>query len=128
LNNNQKLKGKWRHTWINNKTGVISTEVDGDKSWIEGYLFEIVNSDVRETPEIIQDGHRRVAKTLKALPNTCAECGADYKDKKYLASPIRGFRTGFAKITRSLIKETFSQLSKSSRKTIVFSDSKRSSS
>ena len=124
LKNNQKINGRWTKAWINDKTGIVSKEPNNDCSWREGYIFEIVNVDLPYHPEILQTGRIKEAKILKALPNTCAECGADYKDKKYLSSPIRGFRTGFSKITRSLIKEAFSRLSESSRKTIVFSDSR----
>lgn len=120
--NNKKVKGRWARAWVNKKTGVISKEVGNDPSYVEGYIFEIVNANTKT--EIIGLNEKKIAKSLKALPTICAECGANYKDKQYMPSPIRGFRTGFAKITRGLIKEAFTHLSPASRKTIVFSDSR----
>ena len=124
LHNHQKVKGQWVKAWINNKTGVVSKEVGTDPSWVEGFIFEIVNTDQPYDPEIIGTKEKKFAKTLKALPTICAECGANYRYKHNFPSPVRGFRTGFSKITRGLIKEAFSHLSASSRKTIVFSDSR----
>ena len=61
-----------------------------------------------------------------ALPCICPNCDADYTRKKR-KSPIRGFRTGFAKTNQVLAKELFSSLQilpLRPRKLVSFSDSR----
>lgn len=60
-----------------------------------------------------------------AMPAVCASCGTDYTRKKYRQSPIRGFRTGFSKVSQILSKELFQVLpAGETRKLVVFSDSR----
>lgn len=65
-----------------------------------------------------------------ALPRVCPSCGTDYTHRrpgKGALSPLRGFRTGFAKASQLLATEIFSLLhaSGSAAKSIVFSDSRQ---
>ena len=65
-----------------------------------------------------------------ALPRTCPACGTDYSHRKPGSgplSPLRSFRTGFAKASQLLATEVFSLLnvSGSAAKSIVFSDSRQ---
>ena len=86
--------------------------IDYPEYWIRGYLYEI------ETKE--QDDRE----ALPALPSICASCGTDHSRRTRLRkSPLRGFRTGFAKISQILTKELF-YLSPSTRKLVVFADSR----
>lgn len=64
------------------------------------------------------------AGTSRALPSTCPSCGSDYSRRESRQSPIRGFRTGFSKLTQLLTKELVYLLSPASRKTVIFSDSR----
>jgi len=114
-------KGEWKKAWLDTRNGVISKERcnSKDDSLVEGYLFEAVKGksslDIKEDLE--------TALLIKALPPRCASCGIDYHQKKRV-SPIRGFRTGFSKVTQLLTDELFSQLPQKSRKMVVFSDSR----
>lgn len=59
-----------------------------------------------------------------ALPAVCPRCASDYTRRRFRRSPIRGFRTGFSKVTQLLTKELFYFLPETSRKVVVFSDSR----
>ena len=79
-------------------------------NWVRGFLFKI-NGFTDED--------------YLALPSICASCGEDYSSRKgRYRSPIRGFRTGFSKVSQILTKEMFLQLPKGSEKIVVFSDSR----
>jgi len=78
--------------------------------WIGGYKYLL---DHGGDPE-----------RVGALPATCPRCAADYCRRKFRRSPIRGFRTGFSKLTQLLSKEMFHFLPDSARKLVVFSDSR----
>ncbi len=65
-----------------------------------------------------------------ALPRTCPACGTDYSHRQRgsgALSPLRSFRTGFAKASQLLATEVFSLLNVSgaAAKSIVFSDSRQ---
>lgn len=62
---------------------------------------------------------------IGALPSMCPLCGADYTRRRIRKSPIRGFRTGFSKMTQLLSKEMFYFLPEDSKKLVIFSDSRQ---
>jgi DEAD/DEAH box helicase domain-containing protein len=65
--------------------------------------------------------------SVSALPSVCPCCGEDYSPRLYRKSPIRGFRTGFSKLTQLLSKELFYLIPGrpvGSRKLVLFSDSR----
>jgi hypothetical protein len=121
--NDKKYKSKWVPHRLHIKSGLV-TPSDSDEDfegrqhdWSKGYLFK-VNMPSESTDK----------DTLAALPSVCPSCGANYS-KKMRKSPIRGFRTGFAKISQVLTKELFYQLTppdskELSTKLVVFSDSR----
>src|SRR4030042_6197517 len=60
-----------------------------------------------------------------SLPACCPNCAADYSPRKYRKSPVRGFRTGFSRVSQLLSKELFYCLPEGDkRKLVVFSDSR----
>lgn len=64
---------------------------------------------------------------VSALPSLCPACGRDYAQRLFRKSPIRGFRTGFSKLTQLLSKELFYLIPSppaDSRKLVLFSDSR----
>ena len=61
---------------------------------------------------------------ISALPATCPRCAANYSKREHQKSPIRGFRTGFSKVTQLLSKEMFYALPEKSKKLVIFSDSR----
>jgi len=108
-------RAKWAAASLNNRTGHIElTHSKGENDsgrWVKGYLFLINDSAENE------EKHR-------ALPAVCPSCAADYT-RRLRKSPMRGFRTGFSKISQLFTKELFYQLGDSScRKIVVFSDSR----
>jgi Lhr-like helicase len=80
-------------------------------TWIPGYIFLITaNTNLDK---------------VSALPASCPQCAADYSRRKFRRSPVRGFRTGFSKVTQILSKELFYFLPEGdSRKLVIFSDSR----
>ena len=83
----------------------------GGPSWVRGYLFQLIGTGTN--PDHIS-----------ALPATCPRCASDYARRTFRTSPVRGFRTGFSKLTQLLSKELFHFLPEGSRKLVVFSDSR----
>jgi DEAD/DEAH box helicase domain-containing protein len=80
---------------------------------VDGYVFHLTGSFA---PDLIS-----------ALPAVCPACGEDYSRRKFRKSPIRGFRTGFTKLTQLLSKELFYLIPgppAGTRKLVLFSDSR----
>ena len=118
-------KAAWVPRSLHVKSGLV-TRSDGDQDfrqqpddWVDGYLFKLDDT-----------GRSDDAGTFPALPSVCPSCGTDYSNRNRLnKSPLRGFRTGFAKMSQVLTKELFYQLpdpgaEKATRKLVVFSDSR----
>ena len=107
----------WQMACLNNRTGHVvvgnhEKYEEDPEQWIKGYLF-VVDPSANERLEV-----------HKALPSICPGCGADHTKRKRI-SPIRGFRTGFTRISQIFTKELFYQLpEKPKRKLVVFSDSR----
>jgi len=111
-----RANGEWQKAClnVNNASIELTHEKKDDESgsWAAGYLFSIhgvVPDDKKEFP---------------ALASLCPSCGSDYSFKLRKKSPIRGFRTGFGKLSQVLTKELFKSLPEESRKLVVFSDSR----
>lgn len=101
-------KGQWVPASLNPSTGRV---VLGYEEEIQGYIFVISRfSD---------------AGKCGALPASCPLCASNYRYRRFRKSPIRGFRTGFSKLTQLLSKELFYYLPKDSKKLVVFSDSRQ---
>lgn len=88
---------------------------------VAGRLFRLAGTGGRSD---------RSADPGSALPRMCPACGTDYSLRKKgmgSQSPIRSFRTGFAKASQLFATEMFSLLhvSGSAAKSIVFSDSRQ---
>lgn len=108
-------KAKWIPASLNRQSGLIEPNQEKGRlfqnDWISGFLYAI---DI--APEN-QNHHW-------ALPSVCPCCAADHTSKKRI-SPLRGFRTGFSKVSQIFTKELFHQLpAESNRKLVVFSDSR----
>ena len=106
---------KWVAVSLNTLTGHI--QLTHEKSiqdvaiWSRGYLFTI---------EIAPEDEVR----HRALPCVCPSCAANHTFRKR-KSPIRGFRTGFTKVTQIFTKELFYKLTGvNKRKLVIFSDSR----
>lgn len=125
---------KWEPAFINKKSGDIELGVSLDldtgtnsEDWISGRLFTV--RDEKEECDVANIEwlkSNNILETHFALPCVCPACGSDYSNKKSRKSPIRGFRTGFAKSNQIYAKEFMLQLPKSltQRKLVIFSDSR----
>lgn len=111
----QTMPARWARAALNIENANVELGEGGnafpDGAWIPGYFFVLPEAD----PEQQRDAH--------ALPTVCPRCAADYR-YRLRPSPIRGFRTGFSKVTQLLSKELFYFLNEESRKIVVFSDSR----
>lgn len=104
-------KAIWKKVWLDTRSGKVQDSPDGEvQDWVRGHIFEVSQQQ----------------EFIGALPSVCPCCATDYSNKLNRKSPIRGFRTGFSKISQLLSKEIFYQLPEDvdSRKLVVFSDSR----
>jgi len=111
-------KAWWDRASLDTRSGrVILGEPDSAtpaEQWVRGYVFHL-----RQTPPEIQE-------FMGALPSICPCCAVNYSRRVRRKSSVRGFRTGFSKVSQLLSKELFYQLpdTEESRKLVVFSDSR----
>ena len=113
----QNAWSQWREASLNTRTGHLRlTHEDAKRKpeqWVKGFLFCI---EARGD----EDQYR-------ALPCVCPACSTDYGMRQNRKSPIRGFRTGFSKVSQIFTKELFYQLQSEHNETpklVVFSDSR----
>lgn len=117
-------RGQWTPASLDTRSGRVELShekcSDDPDNWVKGYLFRIgtVNRN-NLTPFTDPDATGSFA----ALPSICACCAADHT-RRARKSPVRGFRTGFARVSQIFTKELFYQLPGAGRKLVVFSDSR----
>jgi hypothetical protein len=117
--------GDWLKAYFDPSTGVIekaSPERKEKKGDTKGYWF-------RRPQDKVDDKQRRSDEAGTSVPFECPACGTDYSGRQYPSrlSPIRNFRTGFAKTTQLMATELFSCLKQSHDETklVSFSDSRQ---
>lgn len=101
-------------------------------NWIKGYYFKIQHDSTANLDIAFRkNANNEIEDTHKATPSVCPACGLNHqkwtKDStKHKISPVRGFRTGFAKSSQMFAKELLYQLpdKENERKLVVFSDSR----
>ena len=107
-------RAQWDAAALNTTTGEVRLgPVTDARSEVPGFLFHLRNA--REDEQQDQ---------FSALPSKCPSCASDYGRRMFRRSPIRGFRTGFSKVSQILAKELFYILPETDRKLVVFSDSR----
>ncbi|MBD3320974.1 MAG: DEAD/DEAH box helicase, partial [Chitinivibrionales bacterium] len=111
--------GEWVPASFNTYTGHVERlhykAEENPEDWVKGYSF------------VIGVGSREEGEGNRALPCVCPACEADYTRRITRKSPVRGFRTGFSKVSQIFTKELFYQLPARehlSRRLVVFSDSR----
>lgn len=104
---NRTVPGFWRKAGFDPATGQVKP---GSPGPVQGYVFFAETGDESATA---------------AMPACCPLCAANYQTRIYRKSPVRGFRTGFSKVTQILTKEMFYFLPDDSRKLVAFSDSRQ---
>jgi hypothetical protein len=112
----EETKEHWVPRVLDTRNSVLRRDGQG-VFFVPGRLFQAAPSE-----------NHRIAGS--ALPRVCPACGTDYSLRKPgmgSPSPLRSFRTGFAKASQLLATEIFSLLhvSGSAAKSIVFSDSRQ---
>lgn len=110
---------QWICASLNTRTGHVTLSheaaIGNPDDWVRGYLFNID----------LQDGEN--SDNYGALPCVCPSCRKNYTRRRLKKSPVRGFRTGFSKVSQIFSKELFYQLPEKQshgRKLVVFSDSR----
>lgn len=117
LDGGQSATARWDRASLDVKSGrvVLGEQQPSfpNSRWVHGFLFHL--------PATTPPDQQRYS----ALPAVCPACGSDYARRKYKKSPVRGFRTGFSKLSQLLAKELFYSLPEGdARKLVVFSDSR----
>ena len=108
----------WQLAYLNEKTGFVTIADDGETyPGVKGFLYTVPSLDTEQNIE--------AAKNAPALPCHCPHC-ATSKHSRGFRSPIRGFRTGFNKVTQLYARELFYQLpTLHNRKLVTFADSRQ---
>ena len=113
--------GEWQLAYLDEKTGLVTLS-DGitTHAGIKGFLYTVPDLDGDREDTIA------AACAAPALPCHCPNCATNrYSDGKFL-TPIRGFRTGFNKVTQLYARELFYQLpTLHNRKLVTFADSRQ---
>ena len=87
--------GDWFKASLNTLSGNVELSheqaINNQDDWVKGYLFLIEGIGEEEGVE------------FRALPCKCPSCGADYTRRLLRKSPVRGFRTGFSKVSQIFV-------------------------
>lgn len=119
LADESKAQARWMRASLDTASGRVTLGPQNpavpDGPWVQGYVFCLPRTSDNQDQE-----------KFSALPSICPCCDADYRRKLYRKSPVRGFRTGFSKVSQLLSKELFYLLLEDERdpKLVVFSDSR----
>lgn len=119
LNDGAAMQARWAAASLDALSGrvVLGHEdpAHPDGTWVRGYVYLLRNV---VTPD-------SAGRDYGALPSVCPCCSSNYSRRLFRRSPIRGFRTGFSKVTQLLAKELFYLLPEGpQRKLVAFSDSR----
>lgn len=124
----------WQDYSLNKRSGELCPEHGKAEKqpelWIKGKLF-VINRDSNKVDVANRnndsnlDENSHLIDTHKGLPCVCPGCGVNEQHRTKF-TPVRAFRTGFAKTTQLFAKELFYQLpdNPETRKLVVFSDSR----
>ena len=109
---------EWQLAYLDEKTGFVTLAVEGESHpGIRGFLYTV--------PDLDGENQEEAATQAPALPCHCPHCATSKYGKAY-RSPIRGFRTGFNKVTQLYARELFYQLpTLHNRKLVTFADSRQ---
>ena len=109
---------EWQLAYLDEKTGFVTIANDGkEHAGIRGFLYTV--------PDLDGESNIEAATKAPALPCHCPHCATNKYGRAY-RSPIRGFRTGFNKVTQLYARELFYQLpTLHNRKLVTFADSRQ---
>lgn len=108
---------EWIFAFLDEKTGCVTLANEGDQhNGIRGFLYSVSEWDANNSD---------ASANAPALPCHCPYCATDRHSKGF-RSPLRGFRTGFNKVTQLYARELFYQLpTLHNRKLVTFADSRQ---
>ncbi len=115
---------RWREAFLDTRNGVVKSAggFRHDSDQIAGRIYCLPGRGT--APELRRPG--------SAGPRCCPACGADYYSRalQFRSSPLRNFRTGFAKSSQLVATEIFELLHASPdvAKAVLFSDSRQEAS
>ncbi|MDQ7251285.1 DEAD/DEAH box helicase [Dongia sedimenti] len=109
----------WIAATLDTRNGVVTGTEGSAPGVVKGRIFQLSRGQ----------GRLDLRSPGSAGPNCCPACGADYagRSRKFRRSPIRNFRTGFARSSQLVATEVFDLLHASGNmaKAVVFSDSRQ---
>jgi hypothetical protein len=109
----QKVDARWVPATLDSLSGRVVLGASPGDGTVAGFLYMLAEPSNQAL--------------VGALAATCPSCGEDYSYRLYRKSPLRGFRTGFSKLTQLLSKELFYLIpgeTSEERKLVLFSDSR----
>lgn len=113
------VRRQWRQASFNPRDGSVG--VGHQPGSTPGYLYYI--------PTIQSASSPGPGRAYEAHPAICARCGADWRGRENVRSPIRTQRTGFQRIAQVLSDALLGDLAEpplsGERKLVVFSDSRQ---
>ena len=119
------IHAEWTPASLDTRSGRVQLShekcLKDPDNWVMGYLFRVGTRNRANFLPLIDNAIRD---SFSALPSVCAYCGSDYSRRRHRKSPMRGFRTGFSRVSQIFTKELFHQLSDLEHKLVVFSDSR----
>jgi DEAD/DEAH box helicase domain-containing protein len=118
--------GRWGRASLHPASGLVHVSGlratrPGPADWVDGFIYQRPAGKDRHDRNASDPG--------SAVPYECPACETDYAARRlpHRLSPIRNFRTGFAKSTQLLATEMFSALNAEADepKLVSFSDSRQ---
>lgn len=119
----------WEPAYLHTRSGDVEAyppENANRADWIEGRLFTIWHAQTHNDVASPNWLHTQAIVPMhRAMPAVCPACAVDYSGRGR-PSPVRSFRSGFAKTNQMLAKELLYQLpdEANKRKLVIFSDSR----
>jgi Lhr-like helicase len=111
----------WNEAFLDTRSGVATLGAGSGPGLVQGRIFTLPR---RPNCDLGRPG--------TAGPNCCPACGTDFsgRSQNFRQSPLRNFRTGFAKSSQLVATEVFEllKLSGAEPKAVVFSDSRQDAS
>jgi len=111
----------WNEAVLDTRSGVVTIRAGDGPGLVQGRIFTLPR---RPNADLSRPG--------TAGPNCCPACGTDFsgRSQNFRQSPLRNFRTGFAKSSQLVATELFEllNLAGAQPKAVVFSDSRQDAS
>ncbi len=130
----QTLKCGWKPARLGHTSGILTTDskFELEEGTVAGWVYVAKIAKSTQTSKSAKDKAQKETQDISAMPHKCPRCDADYRGpKRQIKTPLRNHRTGFQKacqvLAGTLLREMEDATSerKSSRKLVIFSDSRQ---